>query len=112
MNFEDIRKKHGIGTKDKETTDKTEDKTTTKSTGGSLSYSDIAKKHGISYDVDDTFINTFISDANSFISADDDSSFSTWNKLGLGSRVDTVRGWLYHNKPQDCQCELRRHAHG
>ena len=90
MNYLDIKKKHGIGT--------SEEETTKKKTSGSSSYSDIAKKHGVSYDVDEKYLNSFISDANSFISADKNSSFSTWNKLGLGSRVNTVRGWLYHNK--------------
>jgi hypothetical protein len=90
MNYLDIKKKHGIGTNESETKKKT--------ASGSSSYSDIAKKHGVSYDVDEKYINSFISDANSFMSADKNSSFSTWNKLGLGSRVNTVRGWLYHNK--------------
>ena len=94
MNYEDIRKKYGLGTKEKE--DK--DKTTNKTTGGGLSYADIAKKHGISYDVDEKYLNSFISDINTFSKADESALYGTWNKLDLGSRANTVRGWLYHNK--------------
>ena len=97
MNFEDIRKKHGLGTKDKEdkeTTNKSASNTTSKK----LSYADIAKKHGISYDVDDKYLDSFISDANKFASADEATSYSTWTKLDLGSRASTIRGWLNHNK--------------
>ena len=90
MNYLDIKKKHGIGTSESESKETT--------TNSSLSYSEIAKKHGISYDVDEKYINSFISDVNSYISTDENSLFSTWNKLGLGSRANTVRGWLYHNK--------------
>ena len=89
MNYLDIKKKHGLAT--------SEEETTKKSKSGS-SYSDIAKKHGVSYDVDDNYISTFFSDYNKFASADNDSSFDTWKELDFGSRVNTVRGWLYRNK--------------
>ena len=90
MNYLDIKKKHGIATSESETKKKT--------TSGSSSYSEIAKKHGVSYDVDENYISTFFSDYNKFASADKDSAFNTWKELDFGSRVNTVRGWLYHNK--------------
>lgn len=96
MDFEDIRKKHGLGAKDEKDEDK--DKTTSTTTGGGLSYADIAKKHGISYDVDDKYLDSFISDINAFSKTDEAALYGTWNKLDLGTRANTVRGWLYHNK--------------
>ncbi len=97
MNYEDIRKKHGLGTKDKEDEETTK-KGTSQSTSGNLSYADIAKKHGVSYDVDEKYLKSFISDANSFAKADKTTSYSTFNKLDLGSRSSNIRGWLNHNK--------------
>ena len=77
MNYLDIKKKHGLSTSESETKKKT--------TSGSASYSEIAKKHGVSYDVDDNYISTFFSDYNKFASADKDSSFDTWKELDFGS---------------------------
>ena len=90
MNFEDIRKKHGLGTKE----EKTKEKTTSKN----LSYSEIAKKHGVSFDVDENYLDDFIKAANEFSSVDEDSAYGAWNRLDLGTKANNVRGYLYHNK--------------
>ena len=91
MNFDEIRKKHGLGTKE-------EEETKEKTTSAKMSYSDIAKKHGVSFDVDENYLNDFIKSANEFSSVDEDSAYAAWNRLGLGTKASEVRGWLYHNK--------------
>ena len=90
MSYLDIKKKYGLAT--------SEDEKEKKTSSGSSSYTDIAKKYGVSYDVDDDYLKSFLSDVNSFSSTDRSSWYSTWNKLDLGSRATTVRGWLNHNK--------------
>lgn len=91
MNFDEIRKKHGLGTKE-------EEETKEKTTSTKMSYSEIAKKHGVSFDVDENYLNDFIKSANEFSSVDEDSAYAAWNRLGLGTKASEVRGWLYHNK--------------
>ena len=97
MNYSDIKKKYGLG----------ESSSGGKSTTGGSSYSDIANKYGISYSVDENFINAFVTDANSFLgSAEEDykkvgwgnasslyqSRYDTWKSLD--ERYNTIRGWL------------------
>lgn len=81
MNYSDIRKKHGIGLSEEEETKKS----------GST-YFDIQKKHGISYDdVDEEYINKFISDYNTLAQGyqSDYDSKSYGNASTLSSRYSS-----------------------
>ena len=96
MSYSDLRKKHGI-------TSNTESKTgnTNKSQSGG-GYAALQKKYGISYDVDEKYLTTFISDTNSFFDSINDGSISfndaTSRLRDLSARYNTVEGWLYQNK--------------
>jgi hypothetical protein len=107
MKYEDIRKKYGLGS-GSNSSEKETDKPTN-------SYEEIRKRYGLTSSeldvVDSDYINTFISDANSFLgSAENDynsvgwgNAFKTylnrdesWNDLS--SRANLVRKWLDKNK--------------
>ena len=96
MSYSDILKKHGLAPKSDE------EENTKSNTKKSSDVAAIQNKHGISYEVDEKYLNTFISDANSFFGRLNDGTAS-YNyatiKLGdLSARYDEIRGWLYQNK--------------
>ena len=93
MTLEEIRKKYGINTTDKKTTQSEE-----KSTGGKMTLDEIRKKYGLSSGVDQDYINSFVADTKKYSSADMADSYRVWNELDLGSRANAIRGWLDQNK--------------
>ena len=106
MSYSDVLRKHGLSPTSSKKKDENKSSTTSR-----IGVDAILKKHGISYDVDDNFINTFLTDANRFLSSAEDeygkigwgnaspayeSRKNTWSDLS--SRSNTIRGWLYSNK--------------
>lgn len=98
----EINKKHGVSTA--ETTKPSSEKATQVRT----KLAEINKKHGFSQDVDEQYINMFISDARSFLgNAQKDyntigyknasSVYDSRNRLkqDLDSRAEAIRTWLY-----------------
>ena len=104
MNYSDIKKKYGLGS----TTD-AESKDDKKK--NNLSYADITAKYGLKSNADKDFINSFISDANKFLSsAEEDYGKVGWSNASdfyearnstyadLSQRSSTIRRWLASNK--------------
>ena len=111
MKYSDIKKKYGIGTVATNLTTKEEDEEKKKTSGNKPSYSDIANKHGISTEVDEDYVNKFLSDANSFFSsAEKDYSAIGWGNASssytskkstyddLDIRSVRISNWLKQNK--------------
>ena len=111
MRYSDLRKKHGVGTVPKGTETDVKKTTKSKSSTDGNDYGSLLKKHGIDYNVDDNFVDTFIADANQFlVSAKDEYDSVGWRdatsayetrhtaRVDLDSRYFTMKGWLYSNR--------------
>ena len=101
MSYLDIKKKYGL------TTANSEDESNKRK----VKYSEIAKKHGISYEADEDYINLFMKDANEYIKTVQkdleglswgnvsDVQNSTKTRLGdISARSNNIRGWLTSNR--------------
>ena len=83
--------------KKKEQEEQKKEQTANTKAATGISFSEWSEKKKYSH-VDEKYLNEFISDINTVASADEATSYGTWNSLDLGNKVTNVRGWLNYNK--------------